>query len=184
MSKSRPVYAPFALDYAGARHLIVTELPEPPEALDTSLAEITVFSLKTIAPGVPAPASAQHRSFRAKAELLAFLGPYLARETMGLRLYAIGSEAFCWDIHNFGEAAGMGRSEIHLTHAGARTRRVYCTHCKTRIEDAVLNIIPCPGCGASLFVRDHFSRQLGAFMGVKIDAEIPGEVFAAEGFET
>jgi predicted RNA-binding Zn-ribbon protein involved in translation (DUF1610 family) len=184
MSKSRPIYAPFALDYAGARHLIVTDQPDAPDGLDTSLAEITVFSLKTIAPGVQAPACAQYRAFRAKAELLAYLGPYLARETMGLRLYAVGSEAFCWDVHNYGAAVGMSRSEIHLTHAGARTRRVYCTHCKTLIEDATLNITPCPGCGASLFVRDHFSRQLGAFMGVKIDAEVPGEAFAPEVFET
>jgi predicted RNA-binding Zn-ribbon protein involved in translation (DUF1610 family) len=182
MSKSRPVYAPFALDYAGARHLVVTEQPDPPAGLDISLAEITVFSLKTIAPGVPAPASAQHRSFRAKAELLGYLGPYLARETMGLRLYAIGSEAFCWDIHNLAASAGLGSSEIHLTRAGALTRRVYCTHCKTLIEGAALNVTPCPGCGASLFVRDHFSRQMGAFMGVKIDAEVPGEAFVAEGF--
>ena len=28
----------------------------------------------------------------------------------------------------------------------------------------------------ALFVRDHFSRRLGAFQGVCIDAETPGDV--------
>ena len=41
-----------------------------------------------------------------------------------------------------------------------------------------MNVDPytCPGCGRALFVRDHFSRRLGAFQGVCIDAETPGEV--------
>jgi hypothetical protein len=29
-------------------------------------------------------------------------------------------------------------------------------------------------------VRDHFSRRLAAFMGVIVDAEVPGEIPAAE----
>jgi hypothetical protein len=44
------------------------------------------------------------------------------------------------------------------------------------IEGARMTIITCPGCGASLFVRDHFSRRLAAFMGVKVDAEVPGDI--------
>ena len=32
----------------------------------------------------------------------------------------------------------------------------------------------CSGCGLSLLVRDHFSRRIGAFQGVCIDAEVPG----------
>ena len=34
----------------------------------------------------------------------------------------------------------------------------------------------CGGCRRSLFVRDHFSRHLGAYMGFQIDAEAPGQV--------
>jgi hypothetical protein len=52
------------------------------------------------------------------------------------------------------------------------------------IEDATANIVACPGCGANLFVRDHFSRRLRAFMGVKADAEMPGELDAAENFSS
>jgi hypothetical protein len=43
-------------------------------------------------------------------------------------------------------------------------------------EDVATNIADCRGCGARLFVRDHFSRRLAAFMGVMVDAEVPGEV--------
>jgi len=44
------------------------------------------------------------------------------------------------------------------------------------------NIVTCPSCEAALFVRDHFSRRLAAFMGVKVDAEVPGEIPEAEVF--
>jgi hypothetical protein len=32
----------------------------------------------------------------------------------------------------------------------------------------------------NLLVRDHYSRRLGAFQGVCIDAEVPGELPPAE----
>jgi dimethylamine monooxygenase subunit C len=32
----------------------------------------------------------------------------------------------------------------------------------------------------NLFVRDHYSRRLGAFQGVCVDAEVPGDVPAVE----
>jgi hypothetical protein len=38
------------------------------------------------------------------------------------------------------------------------------------------NIHPCPGCGRRLFVRDHFSRHLAAYMGIQVDAETPGVI--------
>jgi predicted RNA-binding Zn-ribbon protein involved in translation (DUF1610 family) len=116
------------------------------------------------------------------ADLLAQLGHRLSLETMGLRLYAIGPESFLWDVHTLAAAAGMGRAEIFLTRCGPFTRRVYCTHCKTLLEDVAQNIVPCPGCGAQLFVRDHFSRRLAAFMGVMVDAETPGVIPPPEVF--
>ena len=36
------------------------------------------------------------------------------------------------------------------------------------------NVVACAGCGRHLLVRDHFSRRHGAFMGVMVDAELPG----------
>jgi hypothetical protein len=44
------------------------------------------------------------------------------------------------------------------------------------IDDVKETIAVCPGCGSSLQVRDHFSRRLAAFMGVKVDAETPGNI--------
>jgi predicted RNA-binding Zn-ribbon protein involved in translation (DUF1610 family) len=184
MNKSRPVYAPFHIDPAARFHLIVTDRPEPPPSDDLPRENFDIWVVRTAAPGVPAPVEGPMRAFRAVAELLTHLKHRLAREMVGLRLYAVGAEAFLWDVHNLARAAGLASEEIRLHQAGPRLRRVYCTHCKTMIENAAVNVISCPGCGASLFVRDHFSRRLAAFMGVKIDAEVPGEPFVPEPFET
>jgi predicted RNA-binding Zn-ribbon protein involved in translation (DUF1610 family) len=173
MSKSRPIYAPFALDDSGKRHLVITDQPAPPENLP---AGIEVFTVHPVAPGIAAPAEQHIRPFRSTAELLTFLPPYLARQTMGLRLYALGSEAFMWDVHYIAEQAGLSSAEMRFTRLGPFKRRVYCTHCRAMLEDIAQDHAACPGCGAVLFVRDHFSRRLRAFMGVKADAESPGEL--------
>lgn len=178
--KSRPVYAPFKLDVTGRSHLIVTDLAEAPEGLEEALGDITVWSVKTTAPGVPAPAMQNLRPFRSVAELLPQLAVRLAQACVGLRVYAVGSEAFIWDAHNVAISSGLDKAEVFVHHAGPLVRRVYCTHCRTMIEDVAVNIVPCPACGAHLFVRDHFSRRLAAFMGVIVDAEVPGEIPAAE----
>lgn len=166
MNKSRPIYSDFQLDVAGARHLLVTDQQDPPVDLDNALPNLVVFSTRV----------------RTKAEILARLPQYLATQTVGLRVYAVGSEAFIWDIHMLATQAGMGQGEIHLTRAGPLIRRVYCTHCQTFIEDVAKTITPCPGCGAVLEVRDHFSRHHRAFMGVRVDAEVPGEIPTPEAF--
>jgi predicted RNA-binding Zn-ribbon protein involved in translation (DUF1610 family) len=182
MNKSRPIYGAFRIDPAARSHLVVTDQPDFPETDDLPREHVNIWLVRTVAPGVQAPADGRVRAFRAVPEMFTHLTHLLARETVGLRLYALGSEAFLWDAHNLARAAGLSADEIHLTKTGPNQRRVYCTHCKTIIEAAVETIIPCPGCGAALFVRDHFSRRLAAFMGVKIDAEVPGEVFAPEPF--
>ena len=181
--KSRPLYSNFKLDVTGRAHLIVTNLPEPPITLEDSLDGITLWTVQTIAPGVPAPATPSRRPFRAVSELLPQLAARLAQATIGLRLYAIGAESFIWDAYNIATNAGLAPAEIFLHQAGPPTRRVYCTHCRTMQDDITLNIAPCPGCGAHLFVRDHFSRRLAAYMGVKVDAEAPGEIPAAEALD-
>ncbi len=165
MNKSRPIYAPFQFDPSGARHLLVTDQPDPPADLNTNVQTLTA------------------RTHTADA-ILAFLPPHLATQTTGLRLYAIGSEAFVWDVNAIALAAGMGAGEVHLTRAGPLIRRVYCTHCQTMADDVATTITQCPGCGATLEVRDHFSRHHRAFMGVQVDAEAPGEIPAPEGFRS
>ena len=99
---------------------------------------------------------------------------------MGLRLYAEGPEDFLWDVFGIAQDHGLGRSEVFLKQSGTLARRVQCVHCKTFNEGVTTTIVRCAGCGANLFVRDHFSRRLSAFQGVKIDAEQPGDVPQAE----
>jgi len=174
MIKSRPIYTPFQIDPAGRTHLVVTDLAHLPAHI--AVPEIETWTVEIIAPGIAAPAGGITRAFRSVADLLSHLSHRLHRESAGFRLYALGKEAFLWDVMNIARAAGLGSGEVFLTQLGSLKRRVYCSHCKTMIEDVATNIVACPGCGAHLFVRDHFSRRLAAFMGVKVDAEVPGEI--------
>jgi predicted RNA-binding Zn-ribbon protein involved in translation (DUF1610 family) len=170
MIKSRPVYLPFSIDPAARFHLIVTDQAALLLGDDLPRENFEVWVVGIVAPGVP--------------EMLTDLRHRLAHETIGLRLYAVGAEAFLWDVYNVARGEGLAGEEIRLSKVGPNLRRVYCAHCKTMIENAAVNVVLCPGCGVNLFVRDHFSRRLAAFMGVKIDAEMPGETFVPELFET
>ncbi len=181
--KSRPVYEKLRIDAQGRAHLIVTDLASVPEAaieVDPGFANIEIWVVELRGPGIAAEPAGNKRAFRAVADLLSHLGHRLSREAIGLRIYAVGSEAFLWDVNNLARAAGLSAAEIFLNHAGTLRRRVYCAHCKSMNEHVETNIVICSACGASLFVRDHFSRRLAAFMGVKADAEVPGEIPALE----
>ena len=70
---------------------------------------------------------------------------------------------------------GMSSAEIRLYQTGTRARPVFCVHCRAMTRGVRTNLVDCSGCGRTLFVRDHFSRRLGAYMGFQIDAEIPGD---------
>jgi hypothetical protein len=182
LNKSRPIYEKLRIDPQGRAHLIITDLEVLPDAVieaDLALSNIESWVVARSAPGIAAnlPGS---RAFRSVADLLSHLAHHLAREPVGLRLYAAGTEAFLWDVANTARAAGLGRDEVFLAQAGSLRRRVYCTHCKSMNEDVVTNIALCRACGARLLVRDHFSRRLAAFMGVMVDAEAPGEIPAIE----
>lgn len=177
--KSRPIYEKLRIDPLGRAHLIVTDLAAVPADVfeaELALSNIETWLVEVINPGIAAQYSGTTRAFRAVADLLYHLSHRLAREPVGFRLYAAGTEAFLWDVMNVAREAGLGKGEVFLSQAGSLRRRVYCTHCKTMNENIVTNIAPCRACGANLFVRDHFSRRLAAFMGVKVDAEVPGEI--------
>lgn len=182
--KSRPHYEPLRLDPAGRRHLVL--LSEPDRSEKAFGAEGHDIEIWTVVPrtaegvaGIAHPD--QHgRCFRSPRQLLDCLAPQLLQERMGLRLYAAGREDFLWDVNAIAQRAGMGRHEVRLWQVGSLARRVYCVHCRTYNEGVTTTIVGCAGCGANLFVRDHFSRRLSAFMGVKVDAEMPGDVPPAE----
>jgi hypothetical protein len=183
--KSRPVYKPLALDSSGRSHLLLVDGPDiPASALadgfaPTDFTERWTIEAHSRAIPSPVPGEALH-GFRSFPHLLIALKRRLAHEHMGFRLYAIGTESFLWDVAGSAQAAGMGSEEYRLFATGSAARRLFCVHCRTITEKVTANLATCSGCGAELFVRDHFSKRLNAFMGFQIDAEVPGETIPRE----
>lgn len=155
-TKSRPLYKPIVPDTTARATLIVTDGRNLPAELARLFA--------------PVPAEIWTRP-----EPLAPLAARLAEETEGLRLVAVGPEAFLWDVVRVAEAAGMGRDEIGLFLDGPALRRVQCLHCKSFLDGVTEKIVTCPGCGLTLLVRDHFSRRLGAYQGIATHGVTRGE---------
>ncbi len=182
MSKSRPTYSPLYLDKTGKRHLIVCDTAEiPADALADGVTPDMFDERWTIAghskaiPGTERGAVADHE-FRSMNHMLIALRRRLGEEKMGFRLYAVGAEGFLWEVRTAAIAVGMGGGEVQLNQVGSQARRVFCNHCRTITEGVTTNIVECAGCGAHLFVRDHFSRRLNAFAGFQVDAEEPGDI--------
>ncbi|WP_417262553.1 dimethylamine monooxygenase subunit DmmA family protein [Celeribacter sp.] len=95
---------------------------------------------------------------------------------MGTQLYLAGSEGLIGHVSALAFAAGMPLGEVQMEHRGSIARRMQCVHCKGITEDVTTDPFTCAHCGLTLFVRDHFSRRLGVFQGVCVDAETPGVV--------
>ncbi len=184
--KSRPRYQPLALDATGWRHLVITdqaELPGLAFAVPPDGAELWHIAAPRAAPrAAPPGAGSSGSAFATTGDMLTALAARLACEHAGFRLYAAGTEAFIWDAEAIARDTGMGAGEFFMCQAGSWQRRIYCTHCQTMTDAVTTSIVPCAGCGAHLFVRDHFSRRLRAFMGVRIDSEVHGDVPPAETF--
>jgi hypothetical protein len=164
-NKSRPVYQPISIDPTGRWHLLVG-YAEGGTVIDRCLAAC---------PGNLKDDIAVLRGNDAAA-LLREVDTALAAAKMGLRLYVAGPETFLWDLSAIAIGYGMGKNEIGREVAGSIARRVFCVHCRTVAEAVTTDIHDCAGCGYALQVRDHFSRRMGAFMGVRIDAEMPGQI--------
>ena len=99
---------------------------------------------------------------------------------MGTRFYVAGTESFMWSACKLASLHDVQESEITRELCHSLSRPVYCVHCKATMPDVTTNIVSCLHCSRKLFVRDHFSRHLGAYMGLMIDAENPGEIPAIE----
>jgi dimethylamine monooxygenase subunit C len=180
--KSRPVYHSLKIDPSGRRHLLLMSSPQTlaPEALapGTDAADFDerwMIVSNSFAIPDPEEKTAQH-NFRSESHLLIALRRRLNEERMGLRLYVIGAEPFLWNVRGVASDFGMASEEVHLYAIGSTARRVFCNHCRTVTERVTTNVFDCSGCGAHLFVRDHFSRRINAFAGVQVDAEVPGEL--------
>lgn len=93
---------------------------------------------------------------------------------MGTQVYAAGTEDFIGQVVQAALDAGTDLGAIGAEHRGSLERRVQCVHCKGITERVTTQPVTCSRCGLTLLVRDHYSRRIGAFQGVCIDAEEPG----------
>ena len=180
--RSRPKYAPFELVSPARSHLIISDCAENLPRISAPSVDDPPLEFWTIRPDSRSLGAQRDGDgidnfhFRSAPHLFDQLSYRLGREHVGLHLYAIGTEAFIWDIAKIARQHGMDRDEYHLTHRGSENRRVYCVHCRAITEHVRTTVVNCSGCGAHLQVRDHFSQRLAAFMGFQVDAEVPGEL--------
>lgn len=191
--KSRPVYGELSPDPQGTRHILVGE-GQGAEALirlyeqwgecrddgDPCYPPREILYLASAESGqrlsgdmlrlTPEPTTL----FPTRQTLEQALRQTLVSAHMGTRLYVAGMEGFIWAVVGIAREAGMSEDEIQMERRGSLARPVSCVHCKTTHPRVTTNIYQCPGCGLHLLVRDHFSRRLGAYQAVCVDAEAPG----------
>jgi len=181
--KSRPIYTTLKPDLGGRHHVLVGQgiggegLVRVLEGLSAHRARAVVVyagepfqaDLKRLAPGML-------RLHTTEAEAVADLNQTLAECFMGTRVYIAGSESLIGSCVQVTSRYGLNTDEVQCEHCGSAARRVYCIHCKSSNENVTTNIVSCIGCGRHLLVRDHYSRRLGGFMGVMVDAEAPGDI--------
>lgn len=104
----------------------------------------------------------------------------LGAAPMGCLLFCAGSEGLIGQASAQALGFGLPADAIQSEHRGSIARRMQCVHCKGITEDVTTDPFTCSHCGLTLFVRDHFSRRLGVFQGVCVDAETPGEIPATQ----
>ena len=105
----------------------------------------------------------------------------LEDSVMGTQFYLAGTEGLIGQAMNEIMTAGFPHQAIQTEHRGSIARRMQCVHCKGITEDVETDPFVCSHCGLHLFVRDHYSRRLAAYQGVRVDAEDHGNVPPAKG---
>lgn len=195
--KSRPVYD-VLVPMAGARRHVLAgqgsggaplarllgEMNPEQRAATTVLYATESFTGRSHLEELRAAAPCELLAFSTSADAVADLDRLLSSATMGTRLYLAGSESFIGTAMQVAHSYDLDRDEVLREHAGSLTRRVWCAHCDTYTENVTHRVFECPGCHLNLIVRDHYSRRLAAFQGVKADGEVPGELPDAEELDT
>jgi dimethylamine monooxygenase subunit C len=187
VNKSRPLYAGLQIDANASQHLFALEgegiraLQEKIPMLDpATLARsdiLYVANAASIANPEPLLRKAGVRDCWQTPTiptLLPRLRAVLAAARMGLHVHAAGTEGFIAQVVQVAMQSGIDPASIHTEHRGSLARRVQCVHCKGIIENVRHSPVRCGHCGLMLLVRDHYSRRIGAFQGVNIDAEAHG----------
>ncbi len=184
--KSRPVYGGIAIDPNAKRHLMVLQGEGAMCLLDQKpdKAELAKAAMLCVDTAHETALQQLHANDFWKAAtipiLLNRLDVVLATERMGTRLYIAGTEGFIGQAMRVALGHGLDFNSIKTEHRGSEARRVQCVHCKGITDDVTTQPVMCSHCGLSLLVRDHYSRRIGAFQGVCIDAEEPGTAPAPE----
>ncbi len=186
--KSKPVYSPLRADTRGRYHLmlglgvgsaallrVVGELRAGPRLLNEPRVLFVPDGAETAAP-FHSLGLAGVQSFTDADALLAEFRTVLERSLMGTRVYIAGPEHFIGRALKEALEFDLNKDEVSAEEMGSLARRLYCVHCRTTTEGVRTNIVACGGCGRWLLVRDHYSRRLAAYMGVMVDAEVPGEL--------
>ena len=191
--KSRPVYKGIAFDPLAKRHVFALEAEGALALLEqvelSGVGEITKADILYVATSAAPSAYDQKLAALSPHDLwiaptipvlLNRLRVVLDTAHMGVRLYIAGTEGFIGQAMQVALDHGIDFNSIKTEHRGSEARRVQCVHCKGITENVHTSPYKCSHCGLSLLVRDHYSRRLGAFQGVCIDAEVPGSAPAPE----
>ncbi|WXL26191.1 dimethylamine monooxygenase subunit DmmA family protein [Ectopseudomonas mendocina] len=195
--KSRPVYDHLKPMQGGLRHLIVgqgsggsamlrliAEMSPAQRQASTLLYSTESFSGHNHLDNLRQAEAGELKVFSSNRELIDALRALLEDAQMGTRLYLSGSESFIGTAMQAANAVDLNRDEVLREHSGTLVRRVWCAHCDTYTENVTQRVFTCPGCQLNLVVRDHYSRRLAAFQGIKADGEVPGELPPAEELDT
>jgi dimethylamine monooxygenase subunit C len=189
--KSRPVYKGVTIDPNAARHLFVLEGEGALALLEQKLDAGTLSKLEILyVPTASKPKEHGKKLAGLGANdcweaptipvLLNRLTVMLGTAKMGLRVYISGTEGFIGQAMQVALNHGIDFNSIPTEHRGSEARRVQCVHCKGITENVRTQPFTCSHCGLPLLVRDHYSRRIGAFQGVSIDAEEPGTAHPPE----
>ena len=184
---SRPTYG--ALEpRAGKAHLMIADAEGAEAILDLAakapadlMAKAHVFYFPkttgaTYLPRLQALNPAQFHEGASYAASVPRLRRVLSAAHMGLQVYLAGTEGLIGQAMLEATQAGIPHTAIQSEHRGSLARRVQCVHCKGITEDVTTDPYRCAHCGLHLYVRDHYSRRIAAFQGVRIDAEDPGNI--------
>lgn len=163
---SVPTYFPAALNQYATRHIFVCDGSDlrATEALIAQVDDLSTVTRLTMRSAQTVDEGQLHQAVREQ----------LDGAHVGVHLYVYGDESFIWRLHAVALAQGMSNEEITLIHSGDRTSQlIYCVHCTHLHPQFVQPIVTCARCGVELEVRTHFSRRLGAYLGVCSDANKP-----------
>jgi len=195
--KSRPVYDRLQPMASGLRHLVagqgsggtamlrlIGDMTAAQRQASTLLYSTETFSGHNHLAELRKADVGELQVFDSNQALIDGLRQLLGSAHMGTRLYLSGSESFIGTTMQAANAVDPNRDEVLREHSGTLVRRVWCAHCDTYTENVTHRVFTCPGCQLDLVVRDHYSRRLAAFQGIKADGEVPGEMPAAEELDT